>query len=588
MRWSGRTIWDTRIQDVCGILTASADGEIFLFASASFAQASFDPPRVIVNPNRTYGIDQAIRKSRRFAINVMPATSRELMIRLMQTRRRQAAKDRILGLTILEDSHGIPYLKGSLRSVFCEVEQQVDTGDRGLYIARVLESRENPELKGVLPLLFKEASDLSKYPNAKHVVRGAAVSLGVIDGLKVLRQRLRPSPPANIPQNTYEEAGATDEEMRQILELDPVDRGRRLNPPRAVIVPSGNTGVCVVGTGWGQNHAKYLKWANPNIRLFVCGRNVEKTDRIARVTNAEGAFYSLEEAVKDPRVNALTLALPHHLHKEAVVLAANAGKHVLVEKPISTNLADADEMISHARRAGIILMVAEDMHFRPAIRKSVELIEQGAIGEPLYLLAHAGGIRRPQGWANDQELMGGGVLIDIGIHYVRAIRLLMGEPETAYTTRAMQINTRMSGEDSAQVIFASKVGWQAHLLCSWSSYRGHLPDIVVTGDKGTLHLWPGARYVDYYPVAPKPVMQFVPLIRPRVLQGLFSKPVFQRSRIELSDSEGTGYLGEMQEFLACVAEEREPITSAEDGRRDLEIILACYAGLAKGVAQSIG
>ena len=54
MRWPGRTIWDTRIQDICGVITASADGEIYIFPSASFAQLTITPPRVIINPNRTY------------------------------------------------------------------------------------------------------------------------------------------------------------------------------------------------------------------------------------------------------------------------------------------------------------------------------------------------------------------------------------------------------------------------------------------------------------------------------------------------------------------------------------------------------
>jgi predicted dehydrogenase len=57
--------------------------------------------------------------------------------------------------------------------------------------------------------------------------------------------------------------------------------------------------------------------------------------------------------------------------------------------------------------------------------------------------------------------------------------------------------------------------------------------------------------------------------------------------MELSDPEGTGYLGEMQEFLACIAEDRPPVTAAEDGKRDLEIILACYASLSKGQPQPI-
>jgi len=140
-------------------------------------------------------------------------------------------------------------------------------------------------------------------------------------------------------------------------------------------------------------------------------------------------------------------------------------------------------------------MVAEDMHFRPSVREAVACISRGEVGEPLYLLVHAGGIRRPQGWAADKIRMGGGVLIDIGVHYIRGLRLLMGEPDRMLASRSMQINTKMLGEDSVHLIFSSRFGWEAAMLLTWSSPRGNLPDMVLAGDEGTLHLWPGKRYL---------------------------------------------------------------------------------------------
>ncbi|MGH9881984.1 MAG: Gfo/Idh/MocA family protein, partial [Pyrinomonadaceae bacterium] len=497
MRWPGRTIWDTRVQSVSGIITSSADDEVYIFPSASFAQVSLAPPRVVINPNRTYGIEAAVQKSGRFAINVFPASSRSLMIQAMRIRRRQPHKDRLLGLKIREDAHRIPYIEGNLRTVFCEVEKTLESGDRKLYIARVLESRVNPELAGSLPLLFSQVTDATEYPRLRRVIRTTLLLTGVLDGLKKMFHKLRPPAAANIAKATYEDAGATEEEMETILKCGAVDRSRQLEPPSAPAIITNSIGVCVVGTGWGQTHARYLRMASPNIRLFVCGQNPKKTERIAKAVGAEAYFNDLEHAATDPRVDALTLALPHDLHRSAVELVAGAGKHALVEKPIATSLADADAMIAAATRAGTILMVAEDMHFRPAIREAVHLIERGAIGEPLYLLAHAAGVRRPSGWAADKNRLGGGVLMDIGVHYVRALRLLMGEPDSVFASRSMQINTKMSGEDSAQMLFSSRFGWEAHMLVSWSSQRGDLPDVVIAGEKGTIYLWPGAAFLDY-------------------------------------------------------------------------------------------
>jgi predicted dehydrogenase len=236
-------------------------------------------------------------------------------------------------------------------------------------------------------------------------------------------------------------------------------------------------------------------------------------------------------------------------------------------------------MIASAKRAGIILMVAEDMHFRPAIRATAACITRGDIGEPLYLLVHGGGVRRPQGWAAEKDRMGGGVLIDIGVHYIRGLRLLMGEPDRVLASRAMQINTKMLGEDSVQLLFSSRFGWQAHMLLTWSSQRGQVPDIILAGEKGTVHLWPGKKYIDLYPTGSRLLPRLLSYVRPYWLQEKLVRPRMQRKRIRLPDRDGTGYLGEMQEFIAAVAEQRPAASRAEDGRRDLEIVISGYQSL---------
>lgn len=582
MIWPGRTIWDTRVQSVCGIISAKGESEPELFASASFAQVSLSPPRVIINPNRTYPIEPAIQKAWRFAINVLPASERNLMVRLMAVRRRHSGKARAIGVRLSEE-HEIPFLEIALRVVFCEVESTIESGDRRLYVARVLESRVNSTIPYQRPLLFPEVTGgkLSAYGLVK-TTRKLLLRSGLWDVIKKLRYKLRPPPSPDIALTTYQEAGATEEELATILKpgtLDPKPSFASVSSPAIL---RKELGICVVGTGWGAIHCRYLRQASSKVRLFVCGRNRDKTARLARTVGADDYFIGLEQAVQDARVQALTFALPHDLHREAVEVATAAHKHALVEKPIATTLADADAMIRAASEAGTILMVAEDMHFRPAVREASRRIEQGDIGEPLYLLAHAGGIRRPQGWAAKKDRMGGGVLIDIGVHYIRGLRLLFGEPDTIMATRAMQINPKMSEEDSVQLIFSSEVGWEAHMLLSWSSQRGHLPDIVLAGEKGTFHLWPGAHYLDYYPVEPSLATQLVSLVRPYRLQEKLLSPTLQRQRKRLPGRDMTGYLGEMQEFVSAVAEERPPITPALDGRRDLEIVTRCYEALRTG------
>jgi predicted dehydrogenase len=125
------------------------------------------------------------------------------------------------------------------------------------------------------------------------------------------------------------------------------------------------------------------------------------------------------------------------------------------------------------------------------------------------------------------------------------------------------------------------------MLLSWASYRGHLPDIVVAGEKGTLHLWPGAHYYDYYPTAPSLKTQLAAQVRPYWLQEKLLRPSLQRRRIKLRDKDVTGYLGEMQEFLAAVAEQRQPVSTGQDGRRDLELVRGSYEALTVGIRTGI-
>src|SRR5882724_8758597 len=109
MRSPGRTIWDTRAQSICGIISARDEFGVHLLPSASFAQVSIFPPRMIVNPNRMHSIERAVHQTGRFAINVLSAQDRDLMVRLMALRRRQTDKERVLGIKLSDDHHQIPY-----------------------------------------------------------------------------------------------------------------------------------------------------------------------------------------------------------------------------------------------------------------------------------------------------------------------------------------------------------------------------------------------------------------------------------------------------------------------------------------------
>lgn len=273
-----------------------------------------------------HSVEPAIALTGRFAINVLTVGSREVVARMMRMRRREPNKAQVVGLSIVEDEYHIPFVDGALRVLFCEVESKIPSGDRRLYIARVLESRVNSALNEQRPLLFADVlGNQSASPTQKLTKRALIVS-GVFDSAKKLRDKLRPPLPPNIALTTYEQAGATEEEIATINSYGIVDRSRKLRPPAAPAIVKKSVVVCVVGTGWGGVHCRYLKMAGPATRVFVCGRNPEKTARLARAVGAEGMFTDLRSAAEDIRVQALTLALPHDIHREATETAAAAGE----------------------------------------------------------------------------------------------------------------------------------------------------------------------------------------------------------------------------------------------------------------------
>jgi len=577
-----RTIWDTRIQCVCGVIAAREGQETEVFMCANFGQVSLSPPRIIVNPNRIYPIEGMIRRTARFSVSVMAPDQRPAVMRLINLRRREPDKARLAGLGIAVDVSGIPYIADSIQTVFCAVERVLATGDHTVIIGRVLSNLENPARRGETPLLYRDTSGSRSGRGAmRRRMRNLLVASGVPDLIRRLVQRARPPQPADLPLQTYREGGFTEEELTQVLRYDVLDRGRALSAPKPVPRLRRPLGVCVVGTHWGMSQCEAVRAANPKARLFLCGRDAERTARLARRLGAEGHFVGLEAAVRDERVQAVVLALPHHLHREATELVLAAGKDVLVEKPIATTLSDADSMLAAAARTGRILMVAENMHFRTSIRLVAERIAAGDAGEPLHLLVHAGSIRRPENWVADKQKLGGGVFMDIGIHYVRALRILLGEPDAVMAFRPMQLNTRMTGEDGLEAVFSSRVGWQSHFLTSWSAVPGMVPDIILAGELGTFHLWPLAGYYDFYPVAPRPLTRLIGYVRPYSLQNLLMKPVLQRERVTFSGPDD-GYAGQMREFLSAVLEGRQPVSPARDGRRDLEIVLRCYEAMESG------
>jgi len=165
--------------------------------------------------------------------------------------------------------------------------------------------------------------------------------------------------------------------------------------------------------------------------VAIASRTAEKAREAAQRLNIPRAHASYEALLADPDVQAVYIPLPNSMHREWTIRCAEAGKHVLCEKPLSLTAAECQEMIAACRRHGVILMEAFMYRFHPRTERVARLVADGAIGD--VRLVRASFTFRLQSPENIrlQPDLGGGALYDVGCYGVSISRLVLGEPRAA-------------------------------------------------------------------------------------------------------------------------------------------------------------
>lgn len=260
-------------------------------------------------------------------------------------------------------------------------------------------------------------------------------------------------------------------------------------------------------------------------------------------------------------VDAVDLCLPHDLHAEVTIAAAEAGKHVLVEKPIARDLAEADAMIAACERAGVKLMVAHCQRFSAERQTAHRLVEEGAIGR-VYLMRtdHNQWVDFPPGhWANDPAKLGGGAVAGSGVHHLDVLRWFCGEVSLVSAGYARNGLTPRSAEDAGLVTFEHADGAISEATVVWTVPRfPWYESFWIYGTGGILHNVGGLQIFDGAP-----------------RQGEF-RPV------PLDHDDLGGFREEIRHFLTCVRDGVEPRMTGRDGRAALELVLASQRSVATG------
>ena len=255
----------------------------------------------------------------------------------------------------------------------------------------------------------------------------------------------------------------------------------------------------ILGTGnIARQFAAGLGSSERTVVQAVASRRFETAEAFARTHRIPVAYGSYDELVRDRSVDAVYVSLPNSMHREWAVAALRAGKHVLCEKPIAANAAEAEEMFDAARRAGKVLVEAFMYRSHPLTHAVLESISGGEIGTvKLVRTSFCFRTTRVEGNIRFDPSLAGGALMDIGCYCLNFSRLIAGaEPVAAH---AVGVLHGSGVDESAAAVLTFPGGVTASFTCGMTVQADNTA--FICGSEGYVEIpvpWkPAARGAEY-------------------------------------------------------------------------------------------
>jgi len=260
-------------------------------------------------------------------------------------------------------------------------------------------------------------------------------------------------------------------------------------------------GLALVGCGAIAQWHRMALAGVPALEVRACVDPVrERAEALAKQTGA-AAFTALAEALADPRVEAADVMVPHHLHEPVALEVLRAGRHLLLEKPLATSLDACERILTAARASGRVFMVGENAQYWPDVLLAKQLVDAGAIGAPVTAHVHLFSPAMPEfhapgSWRLSRELMGGGIALDTGSHFMRPLRMWLGEIDEVVAVMERPF-ARMEGESLTRALFRFRSGVVAS-FCLLVSEGSLAPQDTfrITGTQGEITIAAGVRLYD--------------------------------------------------------------------------------------------
>lgn len=321
----------------------------------------------------------------------------------------------------------------------------------------------------------------------------------------------------------------------------------------------------IVGCGHiAKKHAEAIEKAEGAELIAVCDTIPENMEYYIEKYGVEG-YQSLTTLLEQDDLDVINICTPSGYHANIAIAAANAKKHVVVEKPIALTIEDTEAIIDACRSNGVKLSVVHPNRFRPAIMELNKVLSDGKTGT----LSHANATVR---WNRNQEYydqapwrgtksLDGGVLMNQAIHNLDLLLWTMGDVEEVYSMAATRLRN-IEAEDVSTGLVRFKNGALGVIEAATTIYPSNFEEsLAIFGEKATIKIGgKTANYIQHWDV-----------------EGMDDESVNQIIEQVKSDPFGKpGHQCIIEDMVQAIHEDREPIVTGEDGKKALQLVLALY------------
>lgn len=331
--------------------------------------------------------------------------------------------------------------------------------------------------------------------------------------------------------------------------------------------PKSKLGVALVGLG---SYATYQlapalqQTKNCYLAGIVTGTPAKEKIWADKYNIAKKNIYNyqtFDNIASNPDIDIVYVVLPVAMHKEYVIRAAKAGKHVISEKPMAVSSADCQEMIDACKQAEKKLSIGYRLHFEPYNIEMMRLGQQKVYGKLLQIDCANGFVYRgdPNAWRLKKALAGGGGLMDMGVYCIQGARYVTGEEPIYVTAREEKTKPDLFKEVDETIYFDLEFP-SGCIAKGISSYNMNVNYLKVQAEKGEFELSEAYRYGGMAGRTPEGPMNF-----PQITQQA----------------------AQMDDFANCITQNKSSIVPGEMGLQDIKIVEAIYRSITSGRREKI-